>query len=43
MGNPQGVHYDDNYSWMVVILLGVALMVTTPKKTKIVKSDKKMV
>ena len=28
---------------MVVILLGVALMVTTPKKSKIVKSDKKMV
>ena len=28
---------------MVVILLGVALMVTTPKKSKIVKPDKKMV
>lgn len=28
---------------MVVILLGVALMVTTPKKSKPVKSDKKMV
>jgi len=28
---------------MVVILLGVALMVTTPKKSKIVKSDNKMV
>ncbi|MGA8563415.1 MAG: EamA family transporter [Nitrososphaeraceae archaeon] len=27
---------------MVVILLGVALMVTTPKKSKIVKSDKKL-
>ncbi|MEP6577151.1 MAG: EamA family transporter [Nitrososphaerota archaeon] len=27
---------------MVVILLGVALMVTTPKKSKTVKSDKKM-
>ena len=27
---------------MVVILLGVALMVTTPKKSKIVKSDKKI-
>jgi drug/metabolite transporter (DMT)-like permease len=28
---------------MVVILLGVALMVTTPKKSKIAKSDNKMV